>query len=231
MSTTTTDSVDLSELIMSRIGTYSLLSRLFRVEVDQSLLDDLKIADFTMNLDNQDVAEGYALWQQFQKHITDRDVINLAVDYVRIFVGTGKTSHGTAFPYESVYTSPLRLIMQEARDQVLEAYRSEGIGKSPDFVDPEDHIALELAFMVHLNRKTYEFVEAGNLEEARKYLHKQQTFFNDHLMNWVPMFCADISRFAHEDLYLGLAKVTQGFLHIEKQVLSELIDELSQTAA
>jgi anaerobic sulfite reductase subunit A len=195
------------------------------------LLDEFKVADFTMDADNQDVAAGYALWQRFQKQITDRAAVNLAVDYVRIFVGTGKTSHGTAFPYESVYTSPLRLMMQEARDEALEAYRSEGIGKSTDFVDPEDHIALELAFMAHLNRKTHEFVQAGNLDEGLKYLHKQQAFLNDHLMNWVPAFCADISRFAQEDLYLGLAKVTQGFLHMEKQVLPELIVELSQTAA
>ena len=42
----------------------------------------------------------------------------LAVDYVRAFIGSGNDGFSAAYPYESVYTSPKRLMMQDARDEV-----------------------------------------------------------------------------------------------------------------
>ena len=48
----------------------------------------------------------------------------LAVDYVRAFIGSGNDGFSAAYPYESVYTSPKRLMMQDARDEVLVLYRA-----------------------------------------------------------------------------------------------------------
>jgi TorA maturation chaperone TorD len=225
------ESINLSDLIMSRMGTYSLLARLFRVEVDQLVLDQLQTTDFTATVDDADVAEGYALWQKVQQNTNDRTLQALAIDYVRTFVGSGQSSSGAAYPYESVYTSPMRLLMQDARDKVLEAYQSEGIVKAPDFSDPEDHLALELSFMVYLNGRAMELFGEGKNEEGLSYLRKQLSFLTEHLLNWVPTLCSDIPRFAKEDLYLGLAKVTRGFLYIDRQVLTDLIQELSLSAA
>ena len=41
-------------------------------------------------------------------------------------------------------------MMQEARDEVLAVYRSEGLDKLPSWKESEDHIALELEFMAVL---------------------------------------------------------------------------------
>ena len=53
----------------------------------------------------------------------------LAVDYVRAFIGSGNDGFSAAYPYESVYTSPKRLMMQDARDEVLVLYRAFGLDK------------------------------------------------------------------------------------------------------
>lgn len=226
-----TETINLSDLISSRAETYGLLSRLYRVEVDQPLLDQIKRSNFHIDIDNQDIVDGYALWRKFQQEIHDETLINLAIDYVRTFVGTGKSSNGAAYPYESVYTSEFRLLMQDARDKVLELYRAEGIDKTPDFCDPEDHLALELSFMVFLNLRCHELMCAGKQPEAVEYLKQQHRFLKEHLINWVPTLCRDIAGFAREDLYRGLALVTRGFLAIDDQVLTDLIEELTQAAA
>ena len=47
----------------------------------------------------------------------------LAIDYVRTFIGHGVNGYSAAYPYESVYTSERRLMMQEARAEVLKTLR------------------------------------------------------------------------------------------------------------
>ena len=49
---------------------------------------------------------------------------------MRAFIGHGIDAYSAAYPFESVYTSPKRLMMQEARDEVLAVYRSEGLDLS-----------------------------------------------------------------------------------------------------
>jgi putative dimethyl sulfoxide reductase chaperone len=227
--TATDDTVEISDLIKGRIGFYDLLSRMFLVEIDQPLLDNLRQADFVVTVDNADLNEGYALWCEFQKRVDEGTLVNLAVDYVRAFIGTGRDGDGAAYPYESIYTSPEHLIMQDSRDEVLALYRSEGMGKDDSFTEPEDHVALELSFMAHLNRRALELFESGSEREGIDYLNKQKAFLDGHLLNWVPAFCDNIAKFAQEPLYLGLAKVTRGFLAVDKAVLDDLLVDLAET--
>jgi len=87
----------------------------------------------------------------FIKSIKDKDLKeveqDLAVEYAGLFLNMRLVS---VAPFESVYTSPEHLLMQEARDEVLSEYRREGLDKVKDFKEPEDHIALELGFMAYL---------------------------------------------------------------------------------
>jgi TorA maturation chaperone TorD len=225
---TTPGAVDLLELIRGRASVYELLSRIFLVEVDPPFLDYLRQADFSIHVDNADLTEGYALLRTFQRNIDERTLLDLAVDYVRAFIGSGQSGDSAAYPYESVYTSPDHLIMQDARDEVLDHYRQEGMGKPDSFPDPEDHVALELSFMAHLNRRALELFESGQDREAIAYLEKQRHFLEEHLLTWVPKFCDDVPRFAQGDLYLGVAKVTRGFLAVEKELISDLLDQICE---
>ncbi len=77
----------------------------------------------------------------YLSNVWDGTLQELAVDYVRCFIGGGMDAFSAAYPYESVYTSPKRLMMQEARDEVLAIYRSQGFDKAEGWKESEDHVA------------------------------------------------------------------------------------------
>ena len=120
------DEATMQELIKlneQRAATYGLLSRLYRVEVDQPLLDELRSMRFPAKTGNENVDEGYRLLATYLSNTWDNSVTDLAIDYVRVFIGHGIDAFSAAYPFESVYTSEKRLLMQEARDEVLAIYR------------------------------------------------------------------------------------------------------------
>ena len=133
-----------------RAATYGLLSRLYRVEVDKEFLTDLKGTHLPAKTGNALMDEGYRAISKFLSGLTANTELELRRDYVRAFIGEGTDGKSAAYPFESVYTSENRLRMQDARDEVLAIYRSEGLNRSIDWHDDEDHVALELEFMQFL---------------------------------------------------------------------------------
>lgn len=214
---------DLIKLNQQRAATYGLLSRLYRVEIDGALLDELRAMRFPANTGNADVDEGYRLMATYLSNTWDNSVTDLAVDYTRTFIGHGVDAFSAAYPFESVYTSEKRLLMQEARDEVLAIYRACGLDKQDGWKEGEDHIALELEFEQILINRTVEALERGDEEAAFELLTTQKNFLDDHLVAWSPMLTSDMKRFASTDLYRGLAHLTDGFLETDLLFLEDLL--------
>ena len=156
-----TDLAALAELTAQRSAVYRLLARLYRVEVDEEFLTELKAMRFPAATGNTAVDAGYRAIATYLSGADAHAITDLAVDYVRAFIGHGIDAYSAAYPFESVYTSPKRLMMQEARDEVLAVYRSEGLDKLPSWKESEDHIALELEFMAVLGDRIVTAAEAG----------------------------------------------------------------------
>jgi len=214
-------------LMAKRAATYGLLSRLYRLEVDKELLDQMKRTRFELDIDVQGIVEGYRLWSDYLSSTTKQSLTELAVDYARIFIGVEKNAKSVAYPYESVYSSPDRLLMQEAWNQVRALYQAEGLSTVGEFQEPEDHIAVEFEFIAYLIKKGSEAIDAGKAAPALEWLNKQRLFLDQHLLGWTPAFCADVLSTAREDLYKGLALVTRGFLKLDRQVVEDLVDEIT----
>lgn len=222
------DEATLNEFITlneQRAATYGLLSRLYRVEIDQELLDELHGMRFPASTGNADVDEGYRRMAKFLSNVWDNSVTDLAVDYVRVFIGHGVDAFSAAYPFESVYTSEKRLLMQEARDEVLAIYRAAGLDKKDSWKEGEDHVALELEFEQILIGRTVDALRRGDEDEAAALLTTQKNFLEDHLASWVPMMTADMKRFAKTDLYQGLAYLTDGFLATDQAFLEDVLTE------
>ena len=217
---------ELETLILNRSGTYAFLARLYRVEADQALLERISGMDLSTEVEDTEIGEGYALLDRFVSTTTESTLTELAVDYAKIFLGVSRGSG--AFPYESVYTSESRLFMQEARDEVLMAFREEGLDRSDDFKEPEDHVALEFEFMAYLCQRTLEALQKDDDREANGYLKKQKLFLDEHIMKWVPDFCRDVEQFAQTDFYKAAAKITHGYLNLEGAIVDELLREIPQ---
>lgn len=215
----------LASLVKQRADTYGLLSRLYRVEVDQELLDELCGMRFPASTGNADVDQGYRLMATYLSNLWENSVTDLAVDYVRCFIGHGVDAYSAAYPFESVYTSEKRLLMQEARDEVLAIYRSAGLDKQSTWKEGEDHIAVEFEFMQIIAQRTADALLRGDDDEAFNLLLTQRNFAEDHLLSWVPMMTADLKRFAKTDFYRGLAFLTEGFLATDREFLEDITTE------
>ena len=218
---TLADEATMQELVKlneQRAATYGLLSRLYRVEVDQPLLDELRSMRFPAKTGNENVAT-------YLSNTWDNSVTDLAIDYVRVFIGHGIDAFSAAYPFESVYTSEKRLLMQEARDEVLAIYRSAGLDKQDTWKEGEDHIALELEFEQIMATRTVEALRKGDEDEAVALLTTQKNFLEDHLAAWAPMMTSDMKRFAQTDFYRGLAYLTDGFLQTDQTFLDDVLAE------
>jgi len=206
-----------------RSATYGLLSRLYRVEVDEEFLKEMKGMRFPAATGNSQVDEGYRLIATFLSNTWGNTITDLAIDYVRTFIGHCVDAFSAAYPYESVYTSEKRLMMQDDRDEVLAIYRSQGLDKQETWKEAEDHLALELEFMQILANRTVDALKAGDEDAAIELLTTQKNFLEDHLMAWVPMMTSDMRRFAKTDLYRGLASLTDGFMTVDFEFLQDLL--------
>ena len=215
----------LIEILESRNATYRLLSRLFRVEVDQEFYRELISLRFPAHTGDSDVDAGYRSICAYLNAPHPDVITELAVDYVRTFIGHGNNGYSAAYPFESVYTSPRRLLMQGARDDVLVIYRAAGVDKQDSWKDGEDHIALELEFMQILGNRALEALEAGDEGKAADILAQQRSFLEGHLLAWFPMMAADMEKFSKTKFYQGLASLTAGFLRTDAEFLADVLYE------
>lgn len=193
-----------------RAQLYSLLSRLYRVEVDAPLLETLKGLSFP-DAANQTLAEGYTMLSNYLNNCDTDTLDDLAVDYATVFLAAGSADGQAAIPCESIYTSPKKIFMQEAWEDVCRIYAEKGLAKNNAHADlMEDHLALELEFMATLVK--------------RRDPSAEKSFLENHLLNWLPDFLADVDRYADTDFYKAVTRVTLGFLQMECELLTALTE-------
>lgn len=221
---------DLAELMGMRARTYGMLARLFLKEVDEATLKELQGMRFPAATGNDRVDAGYRMLFDYLRLSWDDSVRELAIDYVRTFIGHGVNGYSAAYPFESVYTSERRLMMQEARAEVLATLRENGL-KRGTWTEGEDHIALELEFMQRMSMRTAEALQAGDEDTAIKELRTQRAFAHDHLLNWLPMLTADMDKFAQTKFYQGLGALTMGYVEEDAALLEELLEGVVEDAA
>ena len=216
---------DYQELASAREGLYGFLARVYRTEVTEKFLADVRGLAFPASSSTDDFSEGVACLRAFLEKPGIDPRTELAVDYARVFLGAGIADGSSAYPYESVYTSPERLMMQDARDKVLALYAAHGLGVEGESHDPEDHAAFELDFMMRLVGEGAAAAAAGDEDALAASLEDQRAFLRDHLMNWMGRFCADVERYASTEFYRAIAKMTAGFLAMDAALLDDLVVE------
>jgi anaerobic sulfite reductase subunit A len=227
-------SEDFVEILSVRENMYRFLSCVFMKELDEAAIEKLKKnSSASINEKGAEyvsLQNGYNIMDSFFKEEHLDIKLDLAVDYAHIFFGAGSIrNENTAYPYESVYTSKGRMIMQDARDQVVAVYRENGLDV-PDGIDiPEDHLGYEFDFMANLCKRCAEFVKSEDWDSLNSTLTVQADFIKNHLLNWLPDFCRDVRKFAETGFYKGIAYVTEGFVQIDLDMLSDLLDEVTET--
>ena len=218
----------LTSINEGRSKTYALLSRLYAKEADEELLETMRLMRFPASTGSEKLDEGHRLIVGQLSTLWENSLSELAIDYARVFLGGGIDGYSAAYPFESVYTSPRRLLMQDARDEVLSLYRSEGFDKAQNWTEGEDHISLEFEYLQRLAGRTKEALDQGNEGEAFRLTEVQLAFLRDHIVSWVPMLTDDMLRFAQTRLYRGLALITEGFLEVDEAFLASVLGQSAE---
>jgi len=131
---------------------------------------------------------------------SDEELENLLSEYTRLFIGPYKLP---CPPWESVYTSPKKLMMQDAADQVRKIYDEAGLAINSAEVMP-DHIGAELNFLALLLQRTYSEADGKDA-----YIRLTEKLLSDHLLKWLPDFTKDMEDAAESFFYKELARTTR----------------------
>lgn len=124
-------------------------------------------------------------------------------EYTRLFIGPYKLP---CPPWESVYTSPKKLLMQEPAQQVAKMYADAGLQINTRDVLP-DHVGIELNFLSVLLRRI------GEESDKREYYTElADRFISEHLLNWVPAFADDLGDASDSLFYRALASSTKNLI-------------------
>lgn len=128
----------------------------------------------------------------------------LAYEFNRLFVGPASPS---APPYESVYRTEDRLVMQETTLAVREWYRAEKLSTTSISNEPDDFIATELEFAAYLLSCALGFYQRNQRSLGLEYLQKYNTFYQEHLGLWLPGFVQEFSSSTTSQLFKIVGKI------------------------
>lgn len=220
--TNTAPTQELIELMESRANVYKVLSRSYLKEIDGAFAQEFAEA-FNFESGNAELVRSLDVAKEALAGADGAALEQLAVDFDRVFFGMGPLTARHAFPYESVYTSERGIMMQDAYAQVVHVYREQHLAKDKGFTEPEDHIAVELAFMATLSERTATFLREGLEEAAEETVRQQITFAQNHLLNWIDRFCIDLAAAAPGTFYEHIAQFTNLFVHEDVALLAEIV--------
>lgn len=179
----------------------------------QSFIDEDIFSESPMESNHQDFVTGLRVlqaWaQENRESISNERLTDLKTDYVRLFVGVGKT---IAPPWESVYLNEDRMIFQQQTLQVREWYRRFGVESEKLYKEPDDHIGLELSFLAHLAKLGLQALDENDEIKFEQILQAQRQFISEHPLKWAPGWCKLVEENAGTDFYRGLAKLIRGTL-------------------
>lgn len=220
------------QILQDRQTIYSTLKDLYAKEPHKELLTAmpekmkvlLTIAEMLPRAEeSKPLKEFVQFTEGFPSQDLDALETKLAADYARLFLSINKIP---PHPSESTYREGA--MMQYSRDEVLKAYWSFGVDKKQEFTEPEDHIAVELNFMMHLCQKAGEALKKGDAKEAKRYLQGQKDFLEKHLTKWAPKLVKDILNTAQTPFYKGIAVLTKKYIEADLSATKDLFEQIGQ---
>lgn len=220
------------EAMNMRSSIYGLLYTVYVRELTQEQIEAFAKFDYDALSDIDPViAEGAHELKRYFKRMRSEMREDLAVDYAHMFYAAGSSKHERrAVPYESVYTSPEGLLMQDARDQVYKYMLAEHVEPDPDLHVPEDHVAFIFDFMATLAKRTVDALQADDLSEAARLIEVQHGFHREHIANWIGDLCDSMDSCHRTKFYGGFSKIVRGWSAIDGGILDELSEEAARVA-
>jgi len=212
---------NIAEIAKQRSNIYGFLALIYYKELTPELFKKIKEPQFLEVLSEQ----GIQLEADVLESPEDKIIEDLAVEYCRLFLGPGKHIS----PHESVHHERVdgdwgRLW---GKDTVLvkKFIESAGLEYKSEFTGMPDHISAELEFMQKAVAREAEAWQEGDCDGALYCLRMQKKFIDEHLMQWIPVFCDKVISWAELSFYREMAKLTKNFIETEKKEIDRYISE------
>lgn len=131
----------------------------------------------------------------YKSQASDTLLHSLRTEYTQLFIGAPRPA---VYPYESqirneaegkdtlFFSDPITL-------EVVDFYRSAGLGAAEDEKEPLDHISTECEFAHFLLCKA---------AEENEYAKLYQEFFKEHIVSWFGRFAEKVTSATEEPLFL-----------------------------
>ena len=212
--------------MIQRANCYTLLADLYHCRPNEPALErfkagiaSLQTSDEALNRAAGELARalGVAPVAQLLKPLSD--------DYAKVFLGAGFFTTDAAYPIESVYTTPGRLVMQEAWEAVCTTYADAGFECRPGEELHEDHLAVELDFLAAVAERAARALERDDENGWRDELVLSAVFLRAHPLVWIDDFVADVERCAKSDFIKALAHFTAELLKADLRYLTRELDK------
>lgn len=210
------------EIFEVRASLYGLLAKCLYSEPSLEILGQVEAEASSLRekigiWDEPQLKTGF---QNFLNALAQSNPEHLAVDYASLFLG-GK--EGSICPSESSYVE--KIVYGQSTLHVIEFYSQHGFIKDETFHEPDDHIAVEFAFMSVMGWSLVEMIREGRTESPhyRNQLGPQLNFLTDHLMKWVPAWATQVSESSETDFYRTLAKFSQTLVEGDCQLLRDAL--------
>ena len=199
---------DLARTATERSELYGFLATIFREELSAENLRRIGSADFMQTLGEAGVDLDGDLAQRPEAELLEE----MAVEYTALFLGPG----GHISPHESVHAETSGVLWGRSTGEVKRYIESAGFAYDPAFHGLPDHISVELEFMAVLAGKEAQAFRDADFSAASNCLKYQKEFLADHLGEWAPAFCRQVTERAEHPFYRGIAGLTAEFLKAER---------------
>jgi TorA maturation chaperone TorD len=211
-----TEKVQRMAVARQRSNIYGLLATVYRQEVTADFLHQVKDPQFLGVLSDL----GLQLTSDFLQKPEEELLDELAVEYAGLFLGPG----GHISPHESVHhqrgDGQSGLLWGESTAEVKNFIESTGLSYDSEYTGLPDHISVELEFMQQLTLREAQAWRDEDEDGALDCLKTEKKFLEEHLIRWVPVFCAMIIKEAELPFYREMAALTKRFVEFEKQEIA-----------
>jgi TorA maturation chaperone TorD len=152
----------------------------------------------------------------------DEEILKtISKDWTRLFRGVVRD--GILPPYESLYR-PERLQKKPAQE-INRLFSEMGIQVPEEWHQPSDYIGVELDFMRLLCEREEKEREKMERDALREVLKLEDSFLEEHLALWVPLFCEKMFQQAQDDYYRGVSRLTTGLVRYDKTYVRAILSD------
>lgn len=184
---------------------WTVLSAAFGREPDEQFVDAMRRPDdlAAWPLADERSRAGVALLLRSAEQ--GETVAQVVADHRRLLRGPERLP---VSPYESVHRSVERLVFEPETMQVRAFYRRFGLQAERLNKEPDDHVALESAFLAHLAVRALDVIDAGG--DPTHFVDGLRRFVAEHAGVWLPDYFDQVAEHAATDFLRGLAGLGAG---------------------